>query len=470
MSLFRSVSARLTAWHVIATAVFAVLFAVAIHLFVATALMQRTDAGLAQSARTFQHLLAAESKDEEWSAHAIGQLVEEEAREVDLEDAVAVFGADGRLLAATATPRSRWMLRLLQQPPARPDERPSLRTAEPNEKPVRIYRGPLVVGGTRCTIVLARSIESRAAVLDTLVGGLMVGIPLWIAATAALGYWLLRRTLSPVARMSAQASSLGATDLSRRLPAPDSADEFGQLAGTLNALLDRLSDALGQQRRFMAEASHELRTPVAVVRGEAEVALATHDFGAARLRESLEVVAQEAASLSGIVEDLFLLARADAGQQVLALTRFYLDELVESVVRSLCSLASRRGLVIETDLAPESMIEADEALVRRVLVNLLHNSVKYSREHGTVRVTLAADTSGFVIEVADAGHGIAPEDRVRIFDRFYRGAGPSPESGSGLGLSIARSVAELHGGALSLASSTPAGTTFRLVLPRRPTG
>ncbi len=465
--IFRTVSARLTGGYVLISAGFALAFALGIYLLISGGLMRRTDTGLVASGDVLVGSLAQERHAGQTNGGELDRLIAGELPEIVMEDAARVETVAGKVVSQTARGKQRWILRAM-------DHLRESGTAVPNRLTVgrgtdraRVHARAFVLGGRPYTLFLARSLADQDELLESLRESLMIGIPLWILVTGCLGYWLLRRTLAPVGTMSREAAAIGAEDLTRRLPVLDSRDEFGQLATTLNALLDRLERAIAQQRRFMADASHELRTPVSIVRGEAEVTLATDENDPAMLRDALGVIARESRSVSEIVEDLFLLARADSGQRVLSPSRFYLDELLDDVVRSMRSLAARKQLDLETDLARECMIEADEALVRRLLFNLLQNSVKYSVNGGSVKVLLIrTSTTDYSIEVSDSGPGIPAEEWTRIFDRFYRGPRAGTESGSGLGLSIARSIAELHGGSLQVADSTSSGSTFRVVLPR----
>src|SRR5436190_1723678 len=204
-----------------------------------------------------------------------------------------------------------------------------------------------------------------------------------------------------------------------------------------------------------------VRTPLAIVRGEAEVALSKRERSAGELRESLEVIEQESRLLSSVIDDLFLLARADAGQAVLAPTTFYLDELITEVVRSQRTLAAKKSIGIASSLAPETTIHADERLVRRMLMNLIDNAVKYTPEGGRVEVALCPRDDAFVITIANSGPPIADDVRAHIFERFYRG-NPSAGEGAGLGLPIAQSIAELHGGRIDVSNED--GNVFRVVL------
>jgi two-component system OmpR family sensor kinase len=272
---------------------------------------------------------------------------------------------------------------------------------------------------------------------------------------------------------------MGTTTLHERLPVPNASDEYGQLATVINGLLARIESAFEQQRRFMADASHELRTPIAIVRGEADIALAVPDRPHDEYREALSVVRAESRRLSRIVHDLFLLARADAGQQQLQLRQFYLDDVILDCTRAARSLASRRNMTLTSNVTTEAPVCGDEDLVRQLILNLLDNALKYCSEGGAVEISLCSATGSHRVIIRDSGPGIPPEVATHIFDRFYRGDGARAREsaltvrmhddahgvGAGLGLAIARWVAEAHGGSLVLAHSSLAGSEFVLTLP-----
>jgi len=213
------------------------------------------------------------------------------------------------------------------------------------------------------------------------------------------------------------------------------------------------------QRRFMADASHELRTPVSIIQGEADVTLARPNRSPEEYRESIEVMQKASLKLTRIVQNLFLLARTDAGHYPVQRTRFYLDELIADCVRSMRNIAAARGVTLEHSGDAETVIEADEELVHRMLLNLIDNAVKFTPAGG--RVIIRATTG--VIRVSDTGTGISADDQSRIFERFFRAGGAS--GGAGLGLPIARWIAEAHGGSLTLERSDAEGSTFRIELP-----
>jgi signal transduction histidine kinase len=272
--------------------------------------------------------------------------------------------------------------------------------------------------------------------------------------------------------MSSTAERIGATTLHERLPVANPRDELGRLATVFNNLLGRLDRSFEQQRQFMADASHELRSPVAVISGEAELALARRDRAPEDYRDALTTIHGEARRLTRVVDDLFLLARAGAGEQPLVLSELYLDELLCECTRALHALAVRRNIDLRCDAAAEEMpLRGDEALLQRLVVNLIDNAIKYTQAGGSVRVSADRCNGRYRVAVADTGPGIPRELQGRIFERFFRAAdrSPSPDpdqrGGAGLGLPIARWIAEAHGGRVELEKSDPRGSTFVVELP-----
>lgn len=269
---------------------------------------------------------------------------------------------------------------------------------------------------------------------------------------------------------------MGAASLGGSLPVANPRDELGRLAAAFNELLSRLNAVFIQQRQFMADASHELRTPLSAVRAAADVTLQRPHREEAEYREALGLVGDHARRLTRIVEDMFTLARADAGYQPLRPTRFYLDELLADVARAARLVAAPHGVTLEVTAPAESRVVADEDLLRRLVLNLIDNAVKHSPDGGAVRVDLSRLAHTYRLTVSDQGPGIPAESQSRVFERFYRvdearsrAVSGEQGAGAGLGLSIARWVAEAHAGTLELVRSDPAaGTVFAATLPVGP--
>jgi signal transduction histidine kinase len=229
-------------------------------------------------------------------------------------------------------------------------------------------------------------------------------------------------------------------------------------------LLDRLSESVDAQRRFMADASHELRTPVTVARTAAQVTLSEPHRSEPEYREALDIVASQADRLTRVVDDMFLLALADVEGRTLLRRHLYLDEVVAECSRAAGVLAGSRGIGI-TVKSPEGVqVQGDEELLRRMVMNLLNNAIRHSPDGERVEITIAAEGNRVTLSVQDAGPGIPAAAHERVFERFVRLENDTPTSGGGLGLPIARWIAEQHDGSLEL-ESPPDGCRFVVTLP-----
>lgn len=329
-------------------------------------------------------------------------------------------------------------------------------------------------GGRPLALVATEPLDEVGELLDQVRVMLLIALPVVAIIGLLVGYGQARNALAPVATMTQQARQLGARNLHERLAVENVDDELGQLAITFNDVLDRIERAMRQQRQFTADASHELRTPLAIIRSEADVTLDGGERTAGEYRESLTTIRDGSEQMSKIVNDLFLLARADAGETLPRPGLLYVDELILDTVRSMRAIAVSRGITVDV-VAPGGVAYAgDEALLRQALVNLLDNAIKYAGERTTVRVSLDSLDRALRIAVADEGPGIPDGDKPFVFDRFYRvsetrGTHMSAfGAGAGLGLAIARDIVELHGGTLTLRDTHPdlhSGATFEVLLP-----
>lgn len=321
-------------------------------------------------------------------------------------------------------------------------------------------------------------------------------IPLALLFSILCGYAIARRSLAPVEAMAEQAARISAATLNERLPVANSHDELGRLATVVNALLERVHVAFLQQRQFVADASHELRTPIAIVRGEADVTLQRNRREESEYREALGIISEESVRLTRIVDDLFLLARSDAGAPVAQLTTVDLRELTIGALRSVRTIADDHDIVLEQNIPDDAMcIEGDAPLLRRLLLNLLDNALKFTPRGGTVGITVQRMPHTVDIVVHDSGPGIPDGLRARMFDRFVRASpderpatwneSPRASSGAGLGLAIAAAIATAHHGSITLddehqhehahdqkhhhengtASQAKGGARFRVSLP-----
>jgi two-component system OmpR family sensor kinase len=320
----------------------------------------------------------------------------------------------------------------------------------------------ILVAGTLDQLGRQQSLLSRV---------LLVATPLIVLVTAGVSWWVASSALRPVTVMAAQAEAITARSADRRLDAATATDELGQLARAFNRLLNRLGTALHMQRQFMADASHELRTPVSVIQTAAEVTLERPVREECEYREALTIVNEQSARLGRMVEDMFVLARADAGGYRLTVGPLYLDEIVAECVRAVSVLATTRDVQVVTAIEPDVLVHADDGLLRRLVTNLLENAVQYTPPGGSMTVAVTGDATFATVTVSDTGPGIPPGDRERVFERFIRlDPARSATSGAGLGLPIARWIAEQHEGTLTLKENAVGACLFvvRLPMKRRP--
>jgi two-component system OmpR family sensor kinase len=345
-----------------------------------------------------------------------------------------------------------------------------LRNVDGGRSGLRAYLRPLNVASQAYRLVVMQSLHPRRELLEDVRDTFLWIIPIVLVLASVGGYFLARKSLAPVVVMAMQAQNMGAQNLQGRLAVPNRRDELGQLALSFNQLLERLEQTFERQRRFISDASHELRTPVAILRGETDVTLSRSDRSPAEYRESLAILRDESKRLTHIIEDLFTLTRADAGQYPIALREFYLDELAGEVLHQARSLVIPKQIVLTSSVESDLPFRGDEALLRRLLLNLLENAIKYTPVGGTILLKAGKAANQFFVSVTDSGPGIPPDLHERIFERFFRvdkarARAESDTGGAGLGLSIARWIAEAHHGRLVVSRSDSTGSTFMASFP-----
>ncbi|MFN5203281.1 MAG: sensor histidine kinase [Gemmatimonas sp.] len=303
----------------------------------------------------------------------------------------------------------------------------------------------------------------------------LFGIPLLVLTAAVAGWWLTGRTLSPVGSMADAAARIAPAS-GTRLPVTNPDDELGRLGTRFNALLDRLDGALAQQRQFIADAAHELRTPIARMRARVELALlkAPDVATGADRTEILRALDAELRAITHQVDELLQLARADAaGDEAVAhAERLFLDDLVADELPRWQPQAEQLGVALTVGALEEAAVRGDAVLLARLCGVLVDNALRYSGTPGNVRVSVQARTDVVVLTVEDNGRGVPVADRVRIFDRFFRGeeARHRRADGSGLGLAIASWIVRRHGGTIRVDDSELGGARFVVELGRATVG
>ena len=487
--MFSSVRARLTFWYAGVLTGTLLLISLVIYWIVKRSVMARSDAGLIELADSFLTTLDAELSDAT-PANDVAAAARQSMPEHQYPGhSFAVLASSGQVLAASedlpaATRESR---RREPAPRISPEiVEACLASAATREQPfatlagrrggTRCYVRNFTAARTDCRLVILASRHPESELLANLRAALGWLVPITIVLASAGGYFLARKNLAPVADMTARADRISESTLHDRLAVENPADELGRLATTLNRLLDRLDLAFERQRRFIADASHELRTPLAILQGESEVALSNPARTPGEYRESLSALQYEARRLARIVEDLFTLSRADAGQHPVNRREFYLDELVAECAHSVRTLAAAKSITLSAESNGELLFSGDESLLSRMLLNLLDNAIKYTPKGGQVTVAARSAPGGAEITVTDNGTGIPQEFQSRIFERFFRadqartragasGTTGAAAGGAGLGLSIAKWIAEAHRGTLALSRSDASGTVFTVTLP-----
>jgi len=303
-------------------------------------------------------------------------------------------------------------------------------------------------------------------VLSCFLVGLIASAPILLLISSACGYWMSRRALKPVDQITTAARSISIRNLSERLPVANTGDEIERLAETCNAMLARLESAVNQIKQFTADASHELRGPLSFVRTVAEVALHnTHTDE--NSRQAFADIVDETAKATVLLEDMLTLARADADRNSKTQELLNLADAVEQACEMARPVAQERQLDLTVSFGVERVsVLGDLIMLRRLIWTLLDNALKYTQAPGSIHVALCATEISATVTVQDSGQGISGIDLPHIFDRFYR-ADPSRSQieGSGLGLSIAKWIADVHDADLTVNSELHKGTVFRLDFP-----
>lgn len=323
------------------------------------------------------------------------------------------------------------------------------------------------IGGRRYDILVAMTTDGMRGLLRRLRALLLAAVPVALLLASLGGYWLSRRALAPVDQITTAARSISIQNLSLRLNTPQTHDELQRLSETWNDMLQRLETAVKRLTQFTADASHELRTPVAIIRTTAELTL-RRERSADTYKEALRQIMAESERTTRLVEDLLALARADAGLPSLPMDRLELAPLVREVCRQGSVLAEARQVELTADVPERPVyVQGNDPALRRLFLVLLDNAIKYTPAGGSVAVSIAADPGGATVEVQDTGIGIDESALPHIFERFYRVdmSRSRAEGGSGLGLSIAKWIAESHRAEIQAESVAGRGSVFRVRFP-----
>jgi heavy metal sensor kinase len=449
-----SIRARLTLWYSSLLAIALTVFSLAAMLFMQHSVKETVDEQLRDEARAVQKLIAG--ADEQ----ALRQQVQAHTALQAGSSLLQVADEQGNFIYRAPALQRRG-LSVSQSAPGK------FVTIWFGKTPLRIFATTSFLNGHAFTIQVAEDMDDffEAAARYRML--LLIGIPVLLCAAAVGGYWMSSRALAPVDEITRAAQNISPNDLTARVAMPRTRDELYRMAETLNALLQRIESAFRRVTQFTADASHELRTPVSLIRTRAEIALRktrTED----EYRAALTEIQNEAEHVTSLIEDLMQLTRADTGGHALQFRRLDLADLIRQVGRQGRTLAEARRLQwsLEVPGGPVWLGGDPDALGRLVLI-LIDNAVKYTPEHGTVGISLHNSNGTVNIDVTDTGIGIPESERAHIFERFYRAdAARSRDSGgAGLGLAIALWIAKAHNGEIAVQSSEGRGSCFSVRLP-----
>jgi heavy metal sensor kinase len=346
-------------------------------------------------------------------------------------------------------------------------EQPRLHDVQTDYGRIRLTNS-VIGGATPAQVFLLQvgaSLAGSDGALRRFLQLLLWGMPAGLLIAVVVGRWMAGVALAPLERFAAAARTIDAANLRQRLPDRGVGDELDEVSRAFNETLARVEDAVGEMRQFSTALAHELRTPIAALRGEIELAAMKPGAGEEQ-RESAASQLEELDKLKRLIDQLLTLARAESGQIPLAHDRVELAPIVEEVVEQLEPVAQAQGLTLEAEVAARPAIVGDASWIERMLLNLLDNAFKFTPSGGTVTVRLSEEEAGAVLEVRDTGIGMTPDVVPHVFERFYRGdpARSAGGFGVGLGLSLVKWIVDRHNGEVTAAGTPGAGARFTVTL------
>jgi heavy metal sensor kinase len=456
-----SIRAKLTLWYLSLAALALLVFATAIYVSFSRGLLNTIDASLNNHAERIAQAVGHPSATEEASQPGVLILVPQFVSVLNKDGKVTdqILDAEGHAVPITSPA----LERVVKDWKPEYDEVALSETehARTITWPARDEDGELFY------VVVGQSLKDVERAQKQLLLLLAIANPIALLLASVGGLWLANKALRPVDRLTRAAERIGRGNLSERVTVPRSHDEIGRLAETFNQMIGRLERAFERERQFTADASHELKTPLAVLRGDIEVAL-RRERTSEEYKRVLQSSLEEIARLTKLTEDLLTLARSDANEAVLELEDVELDRLASEARAYIAPLANSAGVSLSYN-PPDSpvIVEGDHKRLKQLLVNLLDNAIKYTSDGGSAKLSLGVENSSAVIEVADTGRGIPSNAVPHIFERFYRQTDPrdSRVTGFGLGLAISKWIVDAHGGSIEAQSTEGVGTSFIIRLP-----
>jgi len=454
-----SIGTRLTVWYVTIFALAQIIFGAGMWFSLSYRLYDLADDSLENQIEDLKNFMEAQKRNA-----SIPKLQEEVAETYLLEhsgDYLELSADNDQLIY-----RSSFLQSHAVKMPAGQSGKPMFRSFWIEGKPFRFTVEKLSANGHIYRAVTGVPMDDEVDTLRLFRTYLFMFAPLLFLLAASGGYWLSRRALAPVDALVRTAHDISGINLDRRLPNLETGDELQRLSDTLNEMLDRIEKAFLRVTQFTADASHELRTPISLIRTEAELAL-RRSRGEAEYKESLRAILLEAERTTSIVEQLLALARADSGRETLHMARVNLSDISREAQESWRQVAEIRDLQFSAEIAPDISVVGDATALRKLADLLLDNALKYTPSPGYVQLCLRTQGENAVLTVRDSGPGIAESEQVKVFERFYRvdKARSREKGGAGLGLAIAKWIVMQHRGTISVRSELGAGSTFCVALP-----
>jgi heavy metal sensor kinase len=455
-----SIRARLALWYTAVLSIGLVLFSCTVWLALRQTLRADLSIGLQNQARGLDEYLHIEEQDVSVN---LAREISEYSQSWLQDHLLIVFDGKNNLLFSNIAAGSE---RLVASKLSMSFDKPRKLTWNHKRYLVLNRDIPLRAGTFRALMAVSSDANDRAV---TLLGWVFaLAVPVFIVCGGVGGFWLSRRALLPVDRITERARTIGVSNLSERLQVPRTGDELQRLAETWNGMLERLETAVMKISRFTADASHELRTPVAIIRLAAENAL-RRPRSEAEYQAALQHIQRESKSMTKLIGDLLFLARGDV-EMPLTCEPVQLDELIRSVCADVSPLASMKYITLTQHLPETSVtIPGNSSGLRRLLLVLIDNAIKYTPEKGQVSVHLEQNRERAVLRVEDNGIGIPEEAKSRVFERFFRlDPSRSKDSGGyGLGLAIARAIVQQHKASIDVQPNANGGSVFSVSLPSR---
>ena len=477
MKLFKTVKFRLTIWYAFMLTVFLSIFAFLMYSELSRALYQDAEKNMVEKVSNIEESLKLRIMNKEVdsgvgsiSQNILTQTIKDwEKNEQELAKSILMIRILGLKQSVIISNLKGWGNEIIfpdfERDSIFMEQGHSFQTIHFRGLPIRLYyhlvelnKKPLFIIQSA---VLLHEVENTLRRLKFIIG---VSIPVAVAFACFAGWLLAKRFLAPVDHMIQKAHKITDTYLTSRLPRTYTQDELDRLAETLNEMIDRIESSTKAVREFSSDVSHELKTPLAIIRGEIDLA-SRRARSQDELQQTIAVIGEEVNEMIRLVNDLMILVRSDAKQLNIEKQPISVKYLLDQIMQRYQKLADSKGIELSMEIEENGTVLGDESYLKRLFSNLLDNAIKFTFSSGKVKLNVSGKKEWVVIKIQDTGIGMEPETQNKIFSRFYRADRARSREGSGLGLSIVKAICEAHNGILRVTSSPEKGTSVFVVLP-----